>query len=274
MGPTACALYRVAFGAACLFVLAHWIGKRVALSKRALTLAAIAGLVFALDLSSWHRSILLLPRTGTGLATVLANTQVVWVSLVGVLILGERGGWRTALCVVLALLGVAFVQGVIGTGTIGVSTAGVLFGLATGVFYAIYILTLRKAQAPPSPAPVIAFMAWTSLFSALFLIPGVLLSSESFTIPDARSWMCLLALAIVAQTIAWILLTTYLAKIPASIGALLLMLQPAFATLWGVLFFGEYLTVYELIGMALLIAAMYVGLSRPDRNEAAPESFA
>ena len=35
----------------------------------------LAGLLFALDLGTWHEAIRRMPRAGAGLATVLANTQ-------------------------------------------------------------------------------------------------------------------------------------------------------------------------------------------------------
>ena len=50
-------------------------------------LAIIAGLFFAADLVAWHYAI---QMVGAGLATVLGNTQVVFVAIAAWLFFGER----------------------------------------------------------------------------------------------------------------------------------------------------------------------------------------
>ena len=268
IGPTACGFWRTALGT---FALAAWACARresLRMPRGAVGLAVLAGVVFSLDIGTWHHAIMLMPRAGAGLATVLANTQVIWVALVGALILHEGGGWRLAAAVVCALGGVAVMVGVITPeGIPRAPLSGLLLGLATGVCYATFILVLRRAQraapasAPGAPAPpsAVVFMTWTSAACALATGLGTLVLGESWVPRGASAWLSIAGLAVVVQAFAWVVLTRHLRHVPAAVGALLLLLQPTFAMVWGVLLHDEAFTAYELGGAALLLAGIYMG---------------
>lgn len=264
MGPTAVGFYRTLFGGLALIVVARLRGDALRMRPALFGLAAFAGFMFSMDLGSWHRAI---PLIGSGLATLLANTQVVWVALAGTFVFKEGGGWKLAASVVLSICGVALVAGVLTPqGMPQADTWGVVLGLSTGVYYAAFLLTLRRGQARPDAPSVFVFMAWTALCTAAFLAVGTVVHAESFVIPDLTSWLCVLGLALVVQAGAWTILTNFMPHIPAALGALLLLLQPTFATLWGALFFGEALTAYEAVGGVLILIAIYLGSSMARRR--------
>ncbi|MEW5995163.1 MAG: EamA family transporter, partial [Candidatus Zixiibacteriota bacterium] len=60
----------------------------------------------------------------------------------------------------------------------------------------------------------------------------------------------------------WWAIASSLPKINASRSGLALLLQPVLATVWGVLFFGEYLTPIQIAGALITLAAIYVGSVR------------
>ena len=257
MGPTAVGFYRTGLGGLALAVLARCAGASLRMRRRDMGWAALAGALFAMDLGSWHRSI---PLIGSGLATLLANTQVIWVALVGAWVLRESGGWRVVASVAGSLLGVALLSGALSReGLPPLYGVGVLLGLSTGVYYAGFLLVLRRAQMQAeAPSPVV-FMSWASLFTAVFLAGGVVAFSESFAVPNVASLGSVLGLALLIQALAWTLLTRAMPDLPATAGALLLLLQPTFATLWGALLFGETLTAFQAGGAALVLLAIYLG---------------
>lgn len=264
MGPTSVGFYRTLFGGVALALLAKARGASLRMPRNLVGLAILAGAFFAMDLGSWHRAI---PLIGSGLATLMANTQVVWVALVGAFVLHEGGGLNLMWSVALSVLGVALVSGVLGSQTVpDVYLWGVLLGLSTGLYYAGFILTLRRAQSRSNASTAIVFVAWASLCTAAFLAVGTVLFDESFVIPDVNSWLCLLALALVVQAAAWTILTEHMPRIRAALGALLLLLQPTFATLWGAAFFGEQLTALQALGGVLILAAIYLGATARRRD--------
>jgi drug/metabolite transporter (DMT)-like permease len=78
--------------------------------------AAAAGAFFAADLILWHHAI---ADVGAGLATVLANLQVVLVAVAAWLLLGERPSARVAAAVPLVFAGAVLISGVVGDEAFG-----------------------------------------------------------------------------------------------------------------------------------------------------------
>ncbi len=266
LGPAACCFWRTSLGGLALALVARLSGVSLRLSAPVRVLAIGAGLFFALDLVMWHEAIHRMGRAGAGLATVLANTQVVWVSLVGVFVLGERGGRRLGVGVALAIVGVSFVAGTWTPRDLpALPSIGIVLGLLTGVWYASFLLMLRRARQRPEQPSTIALMVWASCATATASGAWALLRDEPMRIVGAQAWWSVLGLALVVQAAAWVLLTRNLSRIPAALGALLLLLQPTFATLGGVAFHGEHLTTHEVIGAASILVGIYLGATSRQR---------
>ena len=90
VSPSTAAFFRCAYALPLLGLLA-WIERRRygPLARRDRLLALGAGVCFAADLTFWHHSI---EAVGAGLATVLANVQVVLVGLIAWVWLGRAAG--------------------------------------------------------------------------------------------------------------------------------------------------------------------------------------
>ena len=78
VGETAIGAWRALLAAAVLFPLAALWGAPAWPGWRVWRVAVLAGLFFAIDLFVWHRSIVII---GAGVATILANTQIFWTTL-------------------------------------------------------------------------------------------------------------------------------------------------------------------------------------------------
>ena len=101
LGPTPIGAYRCGFAALLLFIYIFATSKLKIKnwSWKIWGLLLQAGAIFALDLFVWHRSVI---YSGAGLATILGNTQVFYVTLVGVLFHKEKLTPKFALSVLLA----------------------------------------------------------------------------------------------------------------------------------------------------------------------------
>jgi drug/metabolite transporter (DMT)-like permease len=136
---------------------------------------------------------------------------------------------------------------------------GVMFGLATGLAYANYLVTIKYATRNEGIPDVVVFMAWTSLSSAFFLGLTGCFESGPMLPPDWQSWALLISLGVVAQACGWWAITTGLKSVIAPRAGLILLLQPTLATVWGVLYFSEQLAAEQLIGAVITLAAIYFG---------------
>ncbi|BEQ14847.1 DMT family transporter [Desulfoferula mesophila] len=256
VGPTASAFYRVLIGGLALALWTRLRGKALWAGWSALGLAALAGLLFALDLSLWHRAILLL---GPGLSTILANFQVFAVAGVGVLVLGEKPGWRLGVSIPLAMLGLWLLVGVnwreLGDGY----QHGVVLGLLTACAYGSYILCLRWSVRRVGGLDSMANVALISLVCAVILWLELLGSGESLAVSSAWDWGWLVVYGLICHAVGWVLISLALKQVAASRAALALLLQPTLSFVWDVVIFGRPTTALEAGGALLAVAAIYLG---------------
>jgi len=150
-----------------------------------------------------------------------------------------------------AALALAGVIALGGGGVERLDPIGVLFALGAAVSWAFYILASAKVGA--------AFPRLDGL--ALAMAVGAILSLP-FGIANAGSALLRLdlvalgaAVALLSSTIPYALELIALRRLPAAAFAILMALAPATASLAGFVLLGQHLTVVELIGIALVIAA-------------------
>jgi drug/metabolite transporter (DMT)-like permease len=251
--PSTAAIFRCAYALPLLGALTVWedarFGRRAWRQRRA---ALLSGLFFAADLIMWHHSI---DDVGAGLATVLANIQVVLVPLVAWLLLAERPTARVLAALPVALGGVLLISGVLEHGAYGRAPArGGAFGVGAGVAYVGFLLLLRQGGAdlrrPAGPLFDATFVATVACVVAGEVIGDAQLAP---TWPGA-GWLVVLALT--SQVLGWLLITISLPRLPAAITSLLLMIQPIGSLALGALIFGEAPTPLQLSGVALVLLAL------------------
>ena len=265
MPPTAVAFWRMLLSGVLLAALVQLRHGWQPLTRKAWAWMAVAALAFAVDLWMWHRSILLV---GPGLATLLANAQVFFMALAGVLLFGERVGWRFALGVLLAFLGLWLMLGDGWGGLPAEYRWGVWLGLATGLAYAAYNVGIKRSQAlatlPAQRAPVEQVLCLAAFGSAACL--GLLCLAEGSAIapPDARSWGILLLLAAVGHCLSWVLISRAMATLTVAMAGLLLLAQPIVAYLLDVLMLDLQASPRQWWGLAVSLAGIFVaGMRRP-----------
>ncbi len=259
VAPAVSAFYRVFIGGLVLLALAGYRGELKIPETRHWALGLLCGLMFALDLIFYHHSI---GYIGPGLGTILPNFQVFILGGVGILFLGERVRPIYFLSVPLAFLGLFLIVGMDWRGLGPTYKTGVYFGLAAGACYAGFLLSLRKLQADQAGASFFYVITMVSFATAIFLAGEVLRTGDGFRIPDLQSLLALLALGLFSQVIGWILITNALPKIRASLSGLILLLQPALAFVWDVLFFDRPTSPVNWLGVFAALVAIYLGAAR------------
>ncbi len=264
VGPSQTAFYRLFFGGVALLAVALWRGQHFAAPKGVYAVTLGAALFFGFDLECWHRSILLV---GPGLATILGNFQVFLVALAGALLLRERIPVRLLVAMPLAVAGLWLLLGVTPDSLSGDMLPGVGYGFATAFWYALYILLLRRSQGMAGQLPAEANMALVSLACAALIGLGVLGRGGEFSIPDAGSLAVLLVYGVFCQGLGWLLLSSGLPRLPASLGGLVMLAQPALAFVWDIVFFDRPTGPLGLVGASLALFAIWLGLSSGGRRE-------
>ncbi len=256
VGPTTSAFYRMAFGGLLLFLIAFITGNLVGFGGSILWPMGLCALCFTCDLTIWHRSIF---YVGPGLATILANFQVFFLAGVGFLFYKERLSFRYLVSVPLALTGLGLLI------RPGRATQephfylGILLGLSTAVAYTGYLLALRNLQKNHPQLSALFAIAVISLLTAFALGIEILLTGQSFVIPDTTSWAALLGYGILGQVLGWVFISKGIGLITASRVGLILLLQPTLSFIWDILFFRRPTTWVDVMGALLALLAIYLG---------------
>jgi drug/metabolite transporter (DMT)-like permease len=257
--PSTAAIFRCLFALPVLGLLA-WLedrrfGSRPWAERR---VVVIAGVFFAADLILWHHSI---EDVGAGLATVLANIQVVLVPLVAWAVLAERPGRRVLAALPIALIGVVLISGALQHGAYGrAPLRGALFGLAAGVAYVGFLLLLRHGGSDLRRVAGPLFDA-TAVATLVCVLAGLVVGDADLA-PGWPGVGWLIVLALTSQVIGWLLITTSLPRLPAAITSLLLAVQPVGSVALAALILGESPSGLQLVGVAVVLSALLVA-TRP-----------
>jgi drug/metabolite transporter (DMT)-like permease len=186
----------------------------------------------------------------------------VFVGLLAWAALGERPENRSLVAIPVVFLGVTLISGVIGSGAYGDDPAlGVVFGVLTGIAYALFILILRHGSTPDAGPAGPLFDATAS--AALFCAIGGIAVGDIDWVPglESQAWLVLLALS--SQVLGWLLISVSLPRLPAVLTSIVLMLQPVSTVFLGAVLLSEAPSAVQLLGVAIVIAGVAVATVRP-----------
>jgi drug/metabolite transporter (DMT)-like permease len=253
--PSTAAIFRCAYALPVLAVLAWWEDRRFGPRPwRARGFAAAAGVFFAADLICWHHAI---EDVGAGLATVLGNLQVACVPLMAWVALGERPGGRLLAMLPVVLGGIVLISGALEHGAYGAHPGrGAVFGVATGITYAGFILLLRHSGADLRRPAGPLFDA--TLVGALVAVAAGLVIGDADLTPAWPEHAWLVTLALSSQVLGWLLISTSLPRLPAALTSLLLTIQPVGSVILGALIFAEAPSALQLVGVAAILSGLVV----------------
>jgi drug/metabolite transporter (DMT)-like permease len=251
--PSTAAIFRCVYALPFLGLLAlaedRRFGRRSWAERR---FAICSGVFFSFDLILWHRSI---GDVGAGLATVLANVQVVLVPLVAWAVLSERPGRQVLAALPVALLGVFLISGVVESGAYGRDPArGAAYGLGAGVAYVGFLLLLRRGGADLRRPAGPLFDA-TAVAAVLCVLGGLALG-DAHLVPTWPGAGWLFVLALTSQVLGWLLITSSLPRLPAALTSILLTVQPVGSVFLGALILAESPSALQLGGVVLVLAAL------------------
>jgi drug/metabolite transporter (DMT)-like permease len=150
---------------------------------------------------------------------------------------------------------------------------GVVFGVATAIFYSAYLLLIRRTgrdlRRPIGPAAIST--AATAVVGAL---AGVALG-ELDVVPSwpAHGWLAILG--ITAQSVGYALIAISLPRLPAVVTSIILLSQPVAAVALAMVLLGEAPSAAQLAGVGLVIvgiamATLPVARLRDSLRRAAP----
>ena len=212
---------------------------------RGAVLGGVFALVMALELTA-------LKTTDTSTASFLENTAIIFVPLIEALLL-RRAPERTALIsAAAAIAGVALLT--LGSGNFGF-TAGELYCLCAALLYALAIIITdrfsRRGDGLMMGIMQVGFIGIYAL-AASFIFEAPRLPS------GGTEWGVILVLAIVCTCVGFTFQPVAQAHLSSECSGLFCALSPVFASLLGVVFLGEPVTLQGVFGSALILFSLYI----------------
>ncbi|GAA4862225.1 DMT family transporter [Saccharopolyspora rosea] len=255
------AFLRCAIAMAALAPLAVRECRRHGRPDRAVQCCALAAGVFlGVDYALWTASIL---GVGAAIATVLNNVQVIAFPLLARIFGGTPIARRFLIACPVMLAGIALASGALSEDPHAThQLLGSALGVASGIAYAAY-LHLSRLSGTRNPRHVVTpVCVATGAATAVTGILGAATTGITARLP-AASWGWLVALALLGQVAAWLLLATATPKLAPGTSAALLLLHPVLAVALGLLVLRETPTTSQLVGCAVVIIAVWFAHRAP-----------
>jgi drug/metabolite transporter (DMT)-like permease len=256
VSATTSGFYRVAIGGVALTLYLLLSKQRVRFSRKIWFVLLAGAVFFALDLWFWHRSI---QYIGPGLATLLANFQVFIMTAFGVIVLREAPRLMQLMAIPLAFVGLTLIVGLDWVALPRDYRLGVIYGLATAVVYASYLLSLRRARKDAQQRIPSREIAVISLVSAVILGLSALVEGESLAVSTIDDALWLGAYGLLSHSVGTMFIASSLPHVSTTQAGVALLLQPTLSFVWDVLFFARPLTPKELLGAMVALIAIYLG---------------
>ncbi len=257
MPPLEVAFWRV-FSGWTFFAAQAALTRRTRVARRDLPFIAAFGLCGIAGLFGSY--VLAVQAGGAALASVLLYTAPAWVAIMSRLLFGEAMTGQKLLALVLTMGGVTLVcmgPGESLGGTDGVGPSAILFGLASGLTYALYYIFGKFYQGRYTTPTL---FLWAMPVGALALLPAV-----TFRVWPAHVWLAVAALGFCSTWLAYSVYYSGLKRLEATRAAVVATMEPVVAAFLAWLMWDERFGPLGYAGSAAILAGVLVTM-RPART--------
>ena len=256
--PITGAFFRMVYAIPILLILVWYLNREDSRSFNTRMLTFAAGILLAIDFAGYHSAI---DYIGSGIATLIGNSQVIIVTLSSWWLFGERPNRMILLALPMVMLGLVFISGIWDDEPYGEDPfKGVIASILAAIFYSSFLILYRYSNRIKAPSANLQFDATIGAAIGLLLIgiaplEGLDIEPINFTLSwPGHGWLILLAIS--CQIIGWIAITFALPRIPAAHTSFAVLLQPVLTIVWGVILLSETPSLQQMVGMTLIFSAI------------------
>ena len=256
--PLTGAFFRMAYAIPFLLMIIWFRNAQDPRSTNTRLIALIAGFAFSLDFLAYHSTV---DWIGTGIGTLIGNSQVIIVTLVSWWLFGERPNLSILISLPIVMVGLVLISGVLDDDPYGeYPVRGVIAGVFTAIFYSAFLIIYRFANRELAPAVNLQFDSTVGCALGLLILSFLPLQSIYVEPIDfeprfpTHGW--LLALALLSQVMGWLAIAYSLPRLPAAYTSFAILLQPTFTIIWGIILLSESPSLQQAIGMFLILGSI------------------
>lgn len=256
--PLTGAFFRMAYAIPFLLLIIWFRKAKDSRTINTRLIAVIAGFAFSLDFLAYHSTV---DWIGTGIGTLIGNSQVIIVTLMSWWLFGERPNLSILISLPIVMIGLVLISGVLDNDPYGeYPVRGVVAGVFTAIFYSAFLIIYRFANRELAPAVNLQFDSTVGCAIGLLILSFLPLQSIYVEPIDfelkfpTHGW--LLALAFLSQVTGWLAIAYSLPRLPAAYTSFAILLQPTFTIIWGIILLSESPSIQQAIGMFLILGSI------------------
>jgi DME family drug/metabolite transporter len=217
------------------------------------------GLTLAIFNSMWTFSV---QYNGAAVATVMAFSSPAMTAILSRLVFKEKFSALKIFSILLSLAGIIFVSGAYDPSTWDLNPLGIIFGLLSGLMFAVYNLEGKHASdtSIDSWTALLYSFMWATVFLLFFNLGNDLLITGKAPFADMlwlgnsfSGWGILFFLGVAPTLGGFGLYTLSLRYLSPTTSNLIATLEPAFTAIWAYFLLNEILTGIQLFGSLLVL---------------------
>lgn len=206
--------------------------------------------------------------TGVATAILLEYLAPIIVLIFSVLLLGERLTWALPASVFLSVTGCALMVGAIGGDGLSVSAEGLAWGLASALMFATYTLMGRYAAGRFAPWTLLVYGLGAATIFWMVVLGGP--ATVVRLLADPRALAAVTVLSFVSTVVPFGAFLKALHLIEATKASVTSTFEPVLAGVAAWILLGESLTVLQIVGGLVVIAAVLLAQLRTGTAPEAP----
>jgi drug/metabolite transporter (DMT)-like permease len=247
MGSLAIGTYRFWMFALVLLV---WMKARgESFTWHSVRATAFGGIALGADIALFFSAV---KETSIVNATIIGSLQPILVGVIAARFFGETIRAKDALWSAVALAAVVVVVTTQSVDDLS-STRGNLLAAAAMFSWSAYFIASKRSKGRVTPTE---FTAGTALWTAFIVTPLGFAFGQDMSLPSAKNWGLLVAMAIGSGLVGHALMNWSLVRIPLWVGSTFTLLIPVFSALIAWVFLGESLVLRQGVAMAVVIGAL------------------
>ena len=241
------------------------------LERRHWVFMILYGLTLAVFNSMWTFSV---QYNGAAVATVLAFSSPAMTAILSRIVFKETFNWVKVVSIALSFLGTILVSGAADPAAWKLNPLGIVFGLLTGLLFAIYNLEGKAASDRHidswtallySFGSATFFLFFFNIASDLFITRQPALSNMMWLGNSLPGWGLLFFLGVAPTLGGFGLYTLSIRYLSPTVSNLVATLEPVFTAVWSYLFLSEVMNGIQLGGSFLLLLGVIL-LRTADRK--------
>ncbi|WP_281975804.1 DMT family transporter [Halobacillus litoralis] len=194
-------------------------------------------------------------ETSISIAFVLLYTAPMFVTLLSRIFFKESLTFRKIFALITTFTGCALVIGLFPGWNASLSFYGLMLGLGSGLFYALYSIfgkfVLKKYRS-------LTVTVYTFLLAATGVFPFSRLWETGDLLIGVKVWLLILGLGLVSTVLPFLLYTKGLEAVESSRASIIATIEPVVATFVGYFVFAEKMDIWQYAGVGLVILSVII----------------